>query len=125
MKHKPGSVDEDAVKELYALAYGEGGRHYEELKSAAASTIPSTSLLGKTIVSSSHTTFSDFLNALNATAWVNQDTGSTSTLQAKNALTANKTSQTALRTTLLPALMNNIRRKWRNCMSLSRLIELL
>jgi len=72
MKHKPGSVDEDAVKELYALAYGEGGRHYEELKSASASMIPSTSLLGKTIVSSSHTTFSDFLNALSATAWVNQ-----------------------------------------------------
>lgn len=72
MKHKPGSVDEDSVRNLYALAYGKDGTTYEELKTVSASAIPSTPLLEKSIVSSSHTAFSDFLNALNATAWVTQ-----------------------------------------------------
>jgi len=72
MKHKPGSVDENSVRNLYALAYGKGGTTYEEMKIVSASTIPSTPLLEKSIVSSSHTAFSDFLNALNATAWVTQ-----------------------------------------------------
>ncbi len=72
MKFKPGSVDESAIKSLYAVAYGKGGTAYEELKPASASTIPSSPLLEKSIVSSSHTAFSDFLNALNATAWVSQ-----------------------------------------------------
>ena len=72
LKYKPTSVDEDAIRDLYAVAYGEGGKPYEELKPVPASKIPSTPLLEKPIVSSGHTAFSDFLNALNATAWVSQ-----------------------------------------------------
>lgn len=72
MKLKPGAVDEGAIRSLYAVAYGKGGTAYEELKPVSASAIPSSPLLEKSIVSSSHTAFSDFLNALNATAWVSQ-----------------------------------------------------
>lgn len=72
MKHSPGSVDEVAIKALYSVAYGKGGTSYVELKLVSASKIPSTPLLEKPIISSSHTSFSDFLNALNATAWVSQ-----------------------------------------------------
>ena len=72
MKYSPGSVDESAIKALHSVAYGKGGTSYEELKPVSASTIPSTPLLEKPIISSSHTSFSDFLNALNATAWVSQ-----------------------------------------------------
>ena len=45
MKYKPTSVDEDAIRDLYAVAYGEGGKPYEELKPVPASKIPSTPLL--------------------------------------------------------------------------------
>lgn len=72
MRFKPGSVDEGAVKSIYAVAYGKGGTVYEELKPVSASVIPSSLLLEKPIVSSSHTAFSDFVAALNATAWVRQ-----------------------------------------------------
>lgn len=72
MKFKSGSVDENAVKSLYAVAYGKGGTFCKELKSVSASMIPASPLLAKPIVSSSHTAFSDFLSALNATAWVRQ-----------------------------------------------------
>ncbi len=72
MKFKSGSVDESAIKSLYDVAYGKGGTSYEELKPVSASAIPSSPLLEKSIVSSSHTAFSDFVNALNATAWVSQ-----------------------------------------------------
>ena len=72
MKYKPGSTDAAAIKELYSLAYGKDGTSYEELKLVSASKIPSTPFLEKPIISSSHTSFSDFLNALNATAWVSQ-----------------------------------------------------
>ena len=45
LKYKPTSVDEDAIRDLYAVAYGEGGKPYEELKPVPASKIPSTPLL--------------------------------------------------------------------------------
>lgn len=72
MKHPASLVDEEALKALYAVAYGEKNVRYNELQIVSVSKIPSSTLLQKSIVSSSHTAFADFLNALNATAWVSQ-----------------------------------------------------
>lgn len=72
MKHSASPVDEDALKALYAVAYGKEDVRYKELQIVSAAKIPSSTLLEKSIVSSSHTAFADFLNALNATAWVSQ-----------------------------------------------------
>lgn len=72
MRHAPTTVDEASLDALYAVAYGQQDKRYKELQPVSASSIPSTTLLVKSIVSSSHTAFADFLKALNATAWVNQ-----------------------------------------------------
>lgn len=72
MKHLPTSIDENTLKVLYDVAYGKEDVRYKELQTISTSNIPSSLLLEKSIVSSSHTSFADFLTALNAMAWVRQ-----------------------------------------------------
>ena len=65
-------VDENVIRALYAVAYGKNAVRYEELQAVSATTIPSSPLTEKPIISSGHTAFADFLSALGATAWVSQ-----------------------------------------------------
>lgn len=68
----PSAVDENVLKNLYNVAYGSEDVRYKELQLVSTMSIPSSPLLKKHIVSSSHTDFADFLKALNAIPWVSQ-----------------------------------------------------
>lgn len=72
MRHTPTLIDEETLDALYAVAYGREDKRYKELVLVSATSVPSSALLERSIVSSSHTAFADFLKALNATAWVSQ-----------------------------------------------------
>lgn len=66
------TVDEQEIKALYAVAYGKDAVRYKELQPVSTTAIPTSPLIEKSIISSGHTAFADFLTALNATAWVSQ-----------------------------------------------------
>ena len=72
IKQTAAPVDENAIRALYAVAYGKGAVRYRELEAVSATTLPSSPLTEKPIISSGHTAFADFLSALGATAWVSQ-----------------------------------------------------
>jgi len=68
----PEDIDETALAQLYALAYGAEDTRYIEYRGVDASTIPTTSLLQESIVGSSDTAFAKFVHALNASGWLSQ-----------------------------------------------------
>ena len=72
IEQTPSPIDDDAIRMLYAVAYGKDAVRFNELRVVSAVTIPISPLTEKPIISSGHTAFADFLNALGATAWVSQ-----------------------------------------------------
>ena len=68
----PTAVDELELASLYAIAYGPDIPPYAEYKPIDSATIPASTLLQKAVIGSSHTAFSDFVQALNASGWISQ-----------------------------------------------------
>lgn len=68
----PADVNEEQLASLYAIAYGPEIPPYDEYKPIDSTIIPSSPLLKKAIIGSSHTAFSDFVHALNASGWLSQ-----------------------------------------------------
>lgn len=68
----PADVDEAQLAALYAIAYGPEIPPYDEYQPIGAKVIPSSPLLQKAIIGSSHSAFSDFVHALNASGWLSQ-----------------------------------------------------
>ena len=68
----PADVNEAQLEALYAIAYGPDIPPYDEYKPIDAKVIPSSPLIQKAIIGSSHTAFSDFVHALNASGWLSQ-----------------------------------------------------
>ena len=68
----PTAVDELELASLYAIAYGPDIPPYAEYKPIDSATIPTSPLLQKAVIGSSHTAFSDFVQALNASGWISQ-----------------------------------------------------
>lgn len=68
----PADVDEVQLAALYAIAYGPEIPPYDEYTPIDVSVIPTSPLLQKAIIGSSHTAFADFVHALNASGWLSQ-----------------------------------------------------
>ena len=68
--------DVDALKRLYDVAYSADAKRYTEFTAipdtSVLDTIAGREILGEPIVSSANTPFSQFVKAINATAWVQQ-----------------------------------------------------
>lgn len=72
LKYKGEAVDEESLKKLYELAYGEDVPRYSQLQLVDTTPIPSSLLISKAIVSSGSTEFADFVKAIKATDWLSQ-----------------------------------------------------
>lgn len=70
--YSPVDIDEAALGQLYAVAYGAEDTRYTEYKPVDTSTIPTSPLLQESIVGSSDTAFAKFVHALNASGWLSQ-----------------------------------------------------
>lgn len=68
----PVDVDESALAQLYAIAFGADDKKYDEYKLIDISSIPSSTLLQEAIVGRSDTAFAKFVRALNASGWLSQ-----------------------------------------------------
>jgi wobble nucleotide-excising tRNase len=68
--------DRATLKRLYDAAYAFDSKKYDEFQTVTDASVldnlDGSDILGKSIVSSSNTPFSEFIKALNATAWVRQ-----------------------------------------------------
>ncbi len=72
----PKEHDLEALARLYAAAYSDDARGYDEFEEIADPTVldnvTGKAILGEVIVSSSDTPFAQFIKAINATTWVQQ-----------------------------------------------------
>lgn len=68
----PVDIDEAALAQLAAVAYGTEATKYDEYKPVNASSIPTSPLLGEAIIGRSDSAFASFVQALNATGWLSQ-----------------------------------------------------
>lgn len=70
--YTPVDIDEAALTQLHAVAYGASDTKFSEYKPIDISTIPASSLLEESIVGSSDSAFASFVRTLNASGWLSQ-----------------------------------------------------
>ncbi|WP_283673576.1 AAA family ATPase [Butyricicoccus sp. Marseille-Q5471] len=68
----PVDIDEAALFQLHAVAYGASDTRFIEYKPIDVATIPTSTLLGEAIVGSSDSAFASFVRTLNASGWLSQ-----------------------------------------------------
>lgn len=70
--YTPVDIDESALTQLHAVAYGASDTKFSEYKPVDIPTIPTSSLLEESIVGSSDSAFASFVRTLNASSWLSQ-----------------------------------------------------
>ena len=70
--YTPVDIDESALTQLHAVAYGASDTRFSEYKPVDISTIPASPLLEESIIGSSDSAFASFVRTLNASGWLSQ-----------------------------------------------------
>ena len=70
--YTPVDIDESALTQLHAVAYGASDTRFSEYKPVDISTIPTSPLLEESIIGSSDSAFASFVRTLNASGWLSQ-----------------------------------------------------
>ena len=70
--YTPVDIDESALSQLYAVAYGASDTKFSEYKPIDISIIPTSCLLEESIVGSSDSAFASFVRTLSASGWLSQ-----------------------------------------------------
>jgi wobble nucleotide-excising tRNase len=70
--YTPVDIDELALSQLYAVAYGASETKFSEYKPIDISIIPTSCLLEESIVGSSDSAFASFVRTLSASGWLSQ-----------------------------------------------------